>query len=99
MFIRSKPIGFGYKLGCLCGADGYPYHMKNCTGRAENLIGPLGSHVVNEKIDVILQNSDPFKHEIFFDNFFSNYHLLADLAERKLLELSEKIEPLVQVVK
>ena len=62
MFIRSKPIRFGYKLWCLCGADGYPYHMTIYTGRAENSTGPLGSRVVNEKVDVILQNSDPLKH-------------------------------------
>ena len=35
------------------------------TGRAENSTGPLGSRVVNEKVDVILQNSDPLKHELF----------------------------------
>ena len=39
------------------------------TGRAENSTGPLGSRVVNEKVDVILQNSDPLKHDLFFDNF------------------------------
>ena len=84
MFIRSKPIRFGYKLWCLCGADGYPYYMTIYTGRAENSTGPLGSHVVNEKVDVILQNSDPLKHEFFFDNFFTNYHVLADLPERNI---------------
>ena len=60
MFIRSKPIPFSYKLWCLCGADGYPYHMAIYTGRAENSTDHLGSRVVNEKVDVILQNSDPF---------------------------------------
>ena len=66
MFIRSKPIRFVYKLRCLCGAYGYPYHMKIYTGRAENSTGPLDSHVVNEKVAIILQNSDPLKHELFF---------------------------------
>ena len=27
MFIRSKPIRFGYNSWCLCGSDGYPYHF------------------------------------------------------------------------
>ena len=54
------------------------------TGRAENSTAPLGCCVVNEKVDVILQNSDPLKHELFFDNFFTNYHLLSDLAERNI---------------
>ena len=46
-----------------------PYHMTIYTGRAENSTGPLGGCVVNEKVDVILQNSDPLKHDLFFDNF------------------------------
>ena len=56
MFIHSSPIQFGYKL-CICGADGHPYHMTISTGRAENSTGPLCSRAVNEKLDVILQNS------------------------------------------
>ena len=28
MFIRGKPIRFGPKIWCMCGNDGYPYHMK-----------------------------------------------------------------------
>ena len=27
------------------------------------------------------------KHELFFDNFFANYHLLADLAERNIIAI------------
>ena len=56
MFIQSSPIQFGYKL-CICGTDGHPYHMTISTGRAENSTGPLCSRAVNEKLDVILQNS------------------------------------------
>ena len=28
MFIRGKPIRFGYKLCYVCGSDGYPYHIR-----------------------------------------------------------------------
>ena len=28
MFIRGKPIRFGFKLWSLCGSDGYPYHFR-----------------------------------------------------------------------
>ena len=27
IFIKGKPIRFGYKVWCLCGSDSYPYHM------------------------------------------------------------------------
>ena len=29
MFIRGKPIRYGYKIWSLCGIDGYSYHLKN----------------------------------------------------------------------
>ena len=50
----------------------------------ENSSGPLGSRVVNEKVDVIAEHSDPLKHELFFDNFFTSYNLLADLAAKNV---------------
>ena len=28
MFIKGKPIRFGYKILCICGNDGFPYHIK-----------------------------------------------------------------------
>ena len=33
MFIRSKPIRFGYNSWCLCGSDGYPYHFTIYSGK------------------------------------------------------------------
>ena len=51
MFIRSKSIRFGYKIWCLCGSDGYPYHFNIYTGKGENSSGPLDSRVVNEKAE------------------------------------------------
>ena len=84
MFIPSKPIRFGYKIWCLCGSDGYPYNFNIYTGERENSSGPLGSRVVNEKVDVIAEHSDPWKHELFFDNFFTSYNLLADLAAKNV---------------
>ena len=84
MFIRSKPIRFGYKIWCLCGSDGYPYHFTIYTGKGENSSGPLGSRAVNEKVDVITEHSDSLKHELFFDNFFTSYNLLTDLAAKNV---------------
>ena len=63
VFIWSKPIRFGYKIWCLCGSDCFPYHFT----RKSSV--PLGSRVVNEKVDVIAEHSDSLKLELFFDNF------------------------------
>ena len=84
IIIRSKPIRLGYKIWCLCGSDGDQYHLIIYTGKGENSSGPLGSHIVYEKVDVIAEHSDPLKHELFFGNFFASYNLLADLATKNV---------------
>ena len=66
------------KSWCLCGSDGYPYHFTV----GENFSGTLGSRVVNERVDVIAEHSDPLEHELLFDNFFTSYNLLVDLAAK-----------------
>ena len=78
MFIRGKPIRFGYKIWCLCGENGYPYHLSIYTGKSDNSVAPLGTRVVQGMVDVVREHSDPMKHELFFDNFFTSYNLLED---------------------
>ncbi|GFU08350.1 piggyBac transposable element-derived protein 3 [Nephila pilipes] len=43
MFTKHKPIRFGFKIWMLCSSSGYPYAMKNCSGRKNEPSGmPLG---------------------------------------------------------
>ncbi|XP_065193176.1 piggyBac transposable element-derived protein 3-like [Sycon ciliatum] len=85
MFIKGKPIRFGYKIWCLCGSDGFPYHLQIYTGRQEGRpVSPLGLRVVGDMVDVIRVHSDTRCHELFFDNFFTSYSLLEILAEKNM---------------
>ena len=43
MFIRGKPIRFGYKIWCLCGENDYSYHLSIYTGKSDNSVAPLGT--------------------------------------------------------
>ena len=72
-FIRGKPIRFGYKIWALCGVDGYPYKLKLYQGKevAQNSL-PLGTRVVNSMMEVVTSHSDPKKHEVYIDNFFTS---------------------------
>ena len=82
MFIRGKPIRFGFKIWCLCGSDSYPYNMKIYQGKEKKLQDqPLGTRVINNMVDVTTANSSALLHELYFDNFFTSYSLMSDLAK------------------
>lgn len=85
MFIRGKPIRFGYKIWAICGNDGYPYKLKLYRGKEQNQPKlPLGTRVVNDMMSVIQSCSAVTRHEVYFDNFFTSHALLKSLAERNI---------------
>ncbi|KRY45105.1 PiggyBac transposable element-derived protein 3 [Trichinella britovi] len=54
MFIRGKPIRFGYKIWTMSSANGYPYALKIYAGRDERKKNePLGMKVIEEIISVL----------------------------------------------
>jgi DNA excision repair protein ERCC-6 len=76
MFIKGKPIRFGYKIWMLCSSNGYPYNLQVYSGKDPENSGPLGHRVIDKMIQVL---DNPSNHEIYFDNFFTSYDLLMDL--------------------
>lgn len=81
MYIKGKPIRFGFKLWCLCSSNGYLYKFIPYGGKTstyQNELG-LGENVVLDLLSVVRQ---PSAHRVFFDNFFSSYKLLSLLKER-----------------
>lgn len=80
MFMKGKPIRFGYKIWVLAGADGYPYSLSIYQGKEINQSSePLGTRVVKMLLNDVEQISDPSNHHVFMDNFFTSYDLLSDL--------------------
>jgi hypothetical protein len=79
MFIRVKPIRFGYKIWMMCSSNGYPYNLQIYSGKDSEELGPLGSRVINKMISIIEKPSD---HELYFDNFFTSYDLFIDLKNK-----------------
>jgi DNA excision repair protein ERCC-6 len=85
MYIKGKPIRFGYKLWSLCASNGYPYHLIMYQGKdLEAPKQPLGSRVINRMVDVIVTESAAVHHEVYFDNFFTSYDLMTDLSRRDI---------------
>lgn len=83
MFIKGKPIRFGYKLWSLCGNDGYPYQLEIYNGRDQSRPSNicLGEHVVKSLISVV---PNPQIHEFYFDNFFTSCRLMKDLSANNI---------------
>lgn len=85
MFMRGKPIKFGYKLWCMCSSSGYlysfqPYCGKEKDNSTEDL---LGTRVIKTLTSAI-PSSEYEDHELFFDNFFSSHKLMCILKDMKL---------------
>ena len=82
VFIRAKPIRFGFKIWCLCGSDSYSYNIKIYQRKEKKLQDkPLGSRVINNMVDVITANSCVLLHEFYFDKFFTSYGLIYNLRD------------------
>ena len=61
MYIKGKPIRFGYKIWSLCGEDGYPYKMNiyagmNSSPRSDE---PLRQRVVLYLLELVTNLSEP----------------------------------------
>ena len=82
MFIRMKPVRFGYKIWFLTSSDGYPYAFDIYTGRSVGVPRvPLGFHVVDTLLSRVRELSRPENHTVYFDNFFTSCGLMRHLHE------------------
>jgi DNA excision repair protein ERCC-6 len=80
MFMKNKPVKFGFKFWVLASSDGYPFIVILYIGKdADRGTEPLGSFVIKQLLQVV---DNPACHTITFDNFFNSYQLLCDLRER-----------------
>ncbi|XP_071053352.1 piggyBac transposable element-derived protein 3-like [Onthophagus taurus] len=82
MFIKGKPVRFGFKLWCLCSSDGYLFHIEPYAGAAmktgKSKLG-LGGEVVMQLLPVV---KNPHVQRIFFDNLFSSFDLFVELKNK-----------------
>ena len=65
----------------MCSSDGFPYNFEIYCGKETNREGPLGSHVVKKLLTPVSNND---QHVVFFDNFFTSYDLLRNLASENI---------------
>lgn len=79
MFIKGKPIRFGYKYWCLASTEGYLYQFIPYAGASEQEdpgFG-LGERVV---LSLLSHLEDRAKHTVTFDNFFTSHKLMTRLS-------------------
>lgn len=79
MFIKGKPIRFGFKYWDLCSSDGYLFSFIPYAGASANndhTYG-LGQNVV---LKLLSNVTEPNKHTVTFDNFFTSHKLMCHLS-------------------
>ncbi|KAK6171775.1 hypothetical protein SNE40_018207 [Patella caerulea] len=86
MFMRNKPVKFGYKFWILASTQGFPYKIDLYCGKETNKTktnktktGTVGASVIFNLLTVV---ENPKAHTITFDNFFTDYDLLKGLADK-----------------
>lgn len=85
MFLKGKPIRFGYKAWTLASSDGYVFQFDIYSGKSTNSQSSnnedfgLGGSVVLNLLSVV---ETPAHHAIYFDNFFTSFHLLCHLKNK-----------------
>ena len=70
MFLKGKPVRFGFKIWCLCSSKGYLFYSLPYAGQEPNkkfsFLG-LGGDVVLNLLSVV---EKPINHQIFLTTFF-----------------------------
>lgn len=78
MFMKGKPVRFGFKLWCLCSSHGYLFKCIPYCGKTAHFdpdLG-LGGSVVMQLLEIV---ETPSAHTVHFDNFFTSHALLVSL--------------------
>ncbi|KAJ4425449.1 hypothetical protein ANN_28065 [Periplaneta americana] len=83
MFMRGKPIKFGYKIWCLCSSNGYLYNFSPYCGRTDTQAGPFGLREISELTSIIPADKTQ-QIKLFFDNFFTSVDALTVLKARNI---------------
>src|ERR1700761_5914048 len=83
--VRTMTTVAEAQVWCLCGDDGFPYHLQIYKGKEDrNIHQPLGTRVILDMCDIVQQHSVPSRHFLFFDNFFTSYSLMNHLTVRRM---------------
>ena len=80
-FIHGKPIRFSFKNWALCTSSGYMMAFDIYVGKESQYVKQirLGGTVVLNLLSKI--NEQTSRYKVFFDNFFTSFHLMSILAE------------------
>lgn len=83
MFIKGKPIRFGFKHWALCSTEGYlysfiPYGGAKAVPYPDYAKYGLGETVV---LKLLSKLENPLQHCVAFDNFFTSHQLVSRLSQ------------------
>ncbi|GBM46328.1 hypothetical protein AVEN_195277-1 [Araneus ventricosus] len=79
MYMKNKPLKFGYKLWMLTSYNGYPFNIILYQGAQEKCKEPLSQRVVETWLSVVKNLKF---HRICMDNFFTSHGLMVCLQQK-----------------
>lgn len=80
MYMKGKPVKFGYKLFVLASSSGYPFNFDLYTGAKVDPTVPLGESVVS----ILTECMEKEKHVLYMDRFFSSTKSFRKFGQERL---------------
>ncbi|XP_015907361.3 piggyBac transposable element-derived protein 3-like [Parasteatoda tepidariorum] len=86
MYMKGKPVKFGYKLWILASFDGYPFHIIPYQGAKKDIESDL-KKAKKSLFQMVVENllsivETPALYKIYMDNFFTSYDLFVSLKSK-----------------
>ncbi|KAG8175981.1 hypothetical protein JTE90_009660 [Oedothorax gibbosus] len=82
MYMRNKPIKFGYKLWILASSQGYPFNIQVYVGKEAATTDkiPFGTRVVLDLIECV---ENCRRQRLYVDNFFNSLKSLEEMRKKE----------------
>lgn len=79
MFVKGKPVSFGFKIWCLCSSEGYLFYSLPYAEKEPNIKFSSLGFAEDVDLNFLSLVEKPISNQIFFYYFFSSFKLFVHL--------------------
>lgn len=91
IFLRGKPVQFGFKTWCMCSSDGYLFQTRLYDGTSTDPQDKTFSREADVVLKLLSNCESPSNHRVFFNKLMSSYYLMCLLNERKFFATGKNV--------